>query len=1018
MKRPDCLDAETLAAFAEGRLKRSEVARVVQHLDRCPECMQSVAAAGEFAPQEARPFRASWIAAAAVIAAVAVTVPLVLQRSAPMQRLVRLAPHDAREVEPRLSGGFAWTPYRGPMRANDAGANVERLKLAGEAASMIESANAKKSADAEHAAGVALLLIGRQEDAVERLRIATEKSATDAQAWSDLAAAEYSAALRLGRVSLYPDALAHVGRALQLDPAAREPLFNRALILERMGLAQQARDAWNEYVRVDGSSPWAAEAREHLARLPAKTTGALFKEEEPKLREAASRRDQKTVDAIVDRHRQQSRAAGEADYLGRWGMTQSAAELDTSRAIGDALARVSGELLLRDAVASIDRATPSARATLAEAFATYRRGRVAYSQHRVAEAESDLRRSAELFASVHDPMSLAARYYAANARFDQNDAQRAATELEQLRSELDAQPGYVALRGQVLWELLLCAIYERDWDRAALTATESMSAFHRIGETRNHAVIQGMRADARLFRGRPDDGWLDRVASFAALTAEGDEVRLPIAIGDAANVEIATGRLEAGRALLELAAEASHGRDDAWLTYILARDAMTASRLGEAAEAQGTARRAMEVAKRVPDAALRARAVADAQLAAGAIEADPRLAVAQLTHTVDAYDAAGAALLVVEAKLLRSRAAARAGDRNLASRDLDDAIAVAEKQPIHGMFVDDAGREAFEDAIDLALARGETARAFAYAERSRNARAVSVDALQQRLRASGAAILEVTRNAAFCVTPSSVDAIALRGVEGASPSALYDALVRPFESQLASARQLIVVASDTPLQNVAFAALYDARKQRNLVEWMPVSIAESASALDVSAASAPRSLVAVALRSGVTLAESLPEVDDIARLYPRVVKSGASARALQPADVIHISGHTERLAGSGDAALMFDDARVSGSAAATLQIGHPIVVLAACETLRTSPRGRTPSVGGGFLAAGATAVVGTLEPVADNEAREIFNAIHRGLAAGEPPAVAVQRAQIEAIARHSAAWRAVALLVGRITNVV
>ena len=128
---------------------------------------------------EARP---TWLAAAAVIAVIAVTVPLVLQHNSPMHRLVRLAPRDWREVEPRVSGGFPWAPYHGPMRATTDATNLQRMKLVGAAAAIIESG------DDQHAAGVAQLLIGQLEDSVNRLHAAAEKSPDDARAWSDLAA--------------------------------------------------------------------------------------------------------------------------------------------------------------------------------------------------------------------------------------------------------------------------------------------------------------------------------------------------------------------------------------------------------------------------------------------------------------------------------------------------------------------------------------------------------------------------------------------------------------------------------------------------------------------------------------------------------------------------------------------------------------------------------------------------------------------------------------------------------------
>jgi CHAT domain-containing protein len=100
----------------------------------------------------------------------------------------------------------------------------------------------------------------------------------------------------------------------------------------------------------------------------------------------------------------------------------------------------------------------------------------------------------------------------------------------------------------------------------------------------------------------------------------------------------------------------------------------------------------------------------------------------------------------------------------------------------------------------------------------------------------------------------------------------------------------------------------------------------------------------------------------------------------------------------------------------------PVVVLAACETLRApSPEAATLGLGGGFLAAGATAVIGTLTPIPDNDARDLFRTIHRELARGRSAAAAVCQSQLDAIAAespdHRTAWRAVAVLTNRIDAV-
>ncbi|MGH9423551.1 MAG: CHAT domain-containing protein, partial [Thermoanaerobaculia bacterium] len=94
-----------------------------------------------------------------------------------------------------------------------------------------------------------------------------------------------------------------------------------------------------------------------------------------------------------------------------------------------------------------------------------------------------------------------------------------------------------------------------------------------------------------------------------------------------------------------------------------------------------------------------------------------------------------------------------------------------------------------------------------------------------------------------------------------------------------------------------------------------------------------------------------------------------------------------------------------------------IVILDACESLcHTGVRGTSAgSLGSGVLAAGAGDVIGTLAPIADRDAADLFQQIHRGLAAGMPASESLRRAQLDALVMENATgrhtpWRAVALL--------
>jgi tetratricopeptide (TPR) repeat protein len=1024
--------------------------------------MSAVLAANEWSADvsSARPvMRTRWIAAIAAAVVIAILAIPLLRHHDSMSTLVALAPTSARSVEPRLSGGFAWAPYRGPMRATDLKADATRLKLDGAAGEAVERADRDHGADAQHAAGVALVLVDKPEDAAARLESAARTS-NDAKTWSDLAAARYAAAVQLGRTSLLPQALAAADQALRADPRLPEALFNRALIVEALGLTREARAAWERYLEVDPSSPWANEARERLQRLPAETGQIRFQREQPKLERAAAAHDEATVRAIVAAFPWQCRTWGEGEYLGMWGEARQRGDeaeagrlLAVARAIGDALVRTSGESLLHDAVAAIDRSDAAQRDALAAAHVVYRRGRMAYAKQQLEEGERQLRDAAARFAAAGSPMAFSARYYAASALYDRHEAPAACAEQRTILGELESRPSYIAMRAQVPWALALCHMMDSDWGGALPLLTASEDGFRRLDERSNLGFILTLTATTLTYMGRADEAWTARVRSFALMSGEGRMDRLTVGLGGAARDELREGRLEAALPMLQL--EESGDRSlakYAMLVDALVRQAVVNDAIGEHSAAERDTHEAEVAARSIPDGAIRARATADVAFASGtvAMRHDPSQARQALTAAIDGYRAQQQWALLPEPYLLRARASIRLGDTAAAMRDLDDGIALVERHrydvagTVVGTGVLDAASALFEDAIRLQLDRGDAAAAFAYAERAHAHLApgetADVTVLQRRLGGSGAAVVELValpkEVAAIRVDARGVavtrTAIAReqlqRLVAAADLASLYRVLIAPLA--LAGTRELIVVP-DAHLQSVPFAALYDADAKRYLIERMPVSIAVSAMSLQRGDSRTPQSVLAIALPSGesvhtAALQEPAGELRDVCNLYRRSAAlsgDGATFAAFRNgaprADVIHIGGHTEREPGAGDAALLFADERVPwkriAAAGAPLAEGAT-VVLAACETLRP-PRddpSQALSLGGGFLAAGASSVIGTLTPIADRDAHALFGAIHRELAAGTDPGEAVRAAQVAAIARGDTAWESVTMLTRRI----
>ena len=276
------IDPEMLAAYIDKRLTPEQRAQVEAQLAADPksyellvESMKALEALeDENKGARAIPFvpkrtgiRPNWmIAAAALSAAASALIVLRLMNPADRDSLARLAAtvDDHRVVEAPLSGGFTYRPFapqvRGPASAVPA-ADWDLLAVVTEA-----EENAKAGQPDHHLLGVGYLLLARNDDAVRELKQAAEASPTRADILTDYAAA----LLERGRVNKSAadlrDARTAVERALTQQRDRLETLFTRALILEATH-DPEAAAAWKEYLAADSTSPWAAEASEHLGRV-------------------------------------------------------------------------------------------------------------------------------------------------------------------------------------------------------------------------------------------------------------------------------------------------------------------------------------------------------------------------------------------------------------------------------------------------------------------------------------------------------------------------------------------------------------------------------------------------------------------------------------------------------------------------------------------------------------------------------------------------------------------------------
>jgi CHAT domain-containing protein len=150
--------------------------------------------------------------------------------------------------------------------------NLDRSPTLLEAESLIARNLSSKSNDPVwlQAKGRADILDGNYEAAIAALEKAQASTQNSPDLLRDLASAYFERAEATDRSQDYGASYELLSRALQRRPEDPVALFNRAIVAEKLNLFQQAVEDWERYLKMDTSSPWAAEAREHLAAIRGK----------------------------------------------------------------------------------------------------------------------------------------------------------------------------------------------------------------------------------------------------------------------------------------------------------------------------------------------------------------------------------------------------------------------------------------------------------------------------------------------------------------------------------------------------------------------------------------------------------------------------------------------------------------------------------------------------------------------------------------------------------------------------
>jgi CHAT domain-containing protein len=388
-----------------------------------------------------------------------------------------------------------------------------------------------------------------------------------------------------------------------------------------------------------------------------------------------------------------------------------------------------------------------------------------------------------------------------------------------------------------------------------------------------------------------------------------------------------------------------------------------------------------------------------------------------------------------------------AGEANLAEAvSTIEAHAIKSSDPAAARAVALARREVYGQLVAIHLARRDTVGAFVLSERARGNRITRVPRI-----APGRTMLALTvlpdetivwilAGGSLRMTRALASATHLTDLVtrledatrrgGESPvftevsRALYDLLIAPAEPELKATRELVVVA-DGVLGRVPFAELKNARGAY-LIEEVAVSHAATVREHVAAVVSSPRVLVVGSPAFDVSLFPELQPLDAAIREARQVrlthrgatlLESAAATKAavvtaMRSAGVLHFAGHAQLVARApGLSHLVF--ARQDGGLGANslsaseierMDLRHlQLVLLSACGTTqpRTSRDGSENGLATAFLDAGAGAVVSSLWDADDVGTATLMGELHKRLAAGDSPVMALRAAQLTMIATRS-----------------
>ena len=465
---------------------------------------------------------------------------------------------ERRFLEPRLTGGFYYAACRpvhlegrlipsalcSPL-SRPPGRGSAEASVASDVRGLQNSVLDGRRSEDPHLVGASLLAFpektGQAAAAIEKLTRAADLAPSNAGVRNDLAAAHFALAVEEDEPAELVRALASVEEALRIDPALPEARFNRALILDRLYLRDQALQAWRSYLEVDDGRGWRVEADQSIRRLEQVPGPERWRRRLPELDDAALSGNLALVRERVAQAPQEVREHAGEELLGGWGdllvagrHPADAADADqrlrVARTLGQALQELTGESSIATAVGAIDAALADSRqaanvTALARAHRAYRDGMAKLRNQLVEEAQLQFRAAVDDFSRVHSPSELWALYGLAGvdltyARYDE------AVRKYGIVADLAARLGSPAFEGVAQRCIGLAMIRQGRLSESLQHYQAAALLLGKVRETQALGATHEMIAENLRFLGQSSAAWRYRYQAAAELSPYRDSLRL------------------------------------------------------------------------------------------------------------------------------------------------------------------------------------------------------------------------------------------------------------------------------------------------------------------------------------------------------------------------------------------------------------------------------------------------------------------------------------------------------------